>query len=185
MKKKIIIMVIVFVGIIALILINNQSYALSDDIKEKDWNIYFGNLQTSIVNGSAYVPDGPELESTSIKAYDVLISKRGDYATFTFDIVNSGDIDAKLETFNKIEPKCISLSLPGNTEDEELVCRNLEYYMTYTKNNKAVSVNDIVKAHSKENITLKVGLSNNIESDPTNDVQITLFDTDLIFNHVN
>ena len=181
--KKVMLMGFIFVGIMAFVLLKNKSYAFNNDINNKDWNIYFNNLKTSIVNGSAYVPESPIVEATSVKAYDVLISKRGDYATFTFDIINSGDIDAKLASFSKIEPKCISLALPANTLDEEIVCNNLEYKMYYTKNNEEVKINDIVKAHNKENITLKVGFSNSAETDIIDDVQITLYDMNLIYNH--
>ena len=184
MKDKIIIFIVALTCLIALIIVNNKSYALSDNV-EKTWNISFDNLKASIINGNAYVPVEPELEATSIKAYDVLISKRGDSATFTFDVVNSGDIDAKLQTFSKLEPTCVSLAIPGVESDAELVCNNLEYKITYTKDGKEVSVNDIIKAHSKENITMQVGFSEFANAEPSNDVQITLYDMNLIYNHSN
>ena len=185
MKRNIIIGLIVLIGLITVVIINNKSYALDDDAKPKDWNVYFNNLKTSIVNGSAFVPMEPEIEATSVKAYDVLISKKGDFATFTFDLVNSGDFDAKLESLSKLEPTCISLALPANKTDEELVCNNLEYMLTYTKNNKEVVAGDIVKAHTKENVTLRVGFSNNASDNPIADVQITLYDMNLLFNHLS
>ncbi|MBQ8892498.1 MAG: hypothetical protein IJ068_06530 [Bacilli bacterium] len=186
MKNKIVLIIVAFVGLIgfiALVLFDKESYALSDNEK-RDWNIYFSNLETSIVNGNAFVPMEPELEATSIKAYDVLVSQKGDFATFTFDVVNSGDIDARLESLSKLEPTCTSLALPAVVSDEELVCNNLEFKLTYTKNNKEVRINDIINAHSKENITMRVGVSN-IDESLSDDVQITLYDMNLIYSHSN
>jgi len=72
--------------------------------------------------------------------------------------------------------------LPAILDDEELVCSNLEYRVYYTKNNKEVKIADIIKAHTRENVTLKVGLNENIPKDPERDVQVTLFDMTLVYN---
>jgi len=181
MKKSVLVTVIVLVFSLVGIILGNKSFAFENNINDS-WNINFNNLKTSIINGSAYVPNDPEIIETNINAFDVLISKKGDYASFTFDVENSGNIDAKLVTINKIEPKCISLELPENTSDEELVCSNLDYKYYYTKTNKEVKIGDVIKAGTKENITIKVGFKNNSISDPTGDVQITLFDSTLVYN---
>ena len=47
------------------------------------------------------------------------------------------------------------------------------------------NVNDVIKAHSKENITMQVGFNELAEEEPSNDVQITLYDMNLIYNHSN
>ena len=181
MKKSIIILVIILIITMGLIIIN-QSFALKDE-KVDNWNIYFNNLKTSIINGSAFVPNEPEIESTSVMSYDVLISKRGDSAIFTFDVINDGNVDAKLDKLIKFDPKCVSLEIPENIEDESLVCNNLDYTLTYTKNNIKVMESDIIKAGSKENLTLKVGYKENAIKEPTGDVQITLFDMRLVYSH--
>ena len=181
MKKNVMMTVAVLIFSLVGIIIGNRSFAYQDN-KDSVWNIYFDNMKTSIINGNAFVPNDPEVEATRIKAYDVLISKKGDYATFTFDVVNDGTLDAKLSTLTKLDPKCISLEIPENTYDEELVCKNLVYTYYYTKNTKEVKLDDIIKAKSRENITIKVGLNDNIAKDPEGDVQITLYDTTLVYN---
>lgn len=183
MKKNIIITVVVLVfSLVGIIISNNNFSYAKEDNKDLKLSVYFDNLKTSIVNGTAYVPMTPEVDSTSIKAYDVLISKKGDYATFTFDVINDGDIDATLNSLTKIEPKCISLLLPANEEDEKEVCNNLEYKIYYSKNNKEVSVDDIIKSKTKESITIKIGLNDNFNYNLEGDVQITLFDTNFVFS---
>ncbi len=181
--KKYVLTIIIVVFLITFVILGksllNQGIVLDD----KNWNVYFSNLKTSIMNGEVFVPDGPSLESTSILAYDVLISKPGDYATYTFDIINDGDYDASLNTLTKIDANCISLAIPENTMDEELACSNLEYKIFYTKDGSLVKENDIIKAHSKKNVSLIVGVSNDIQG-ITDDVQITLFDTTFVYNPV-
>ena len=178
MKKNVIKIIVVIVFVLIIVFVGKR-YLLHDSI-DKKWDIHFDNLKASIINGSVFVPVEPEIDVTSVKAYDVLISKRGDFANFTFDVVNAGDIDATLSSFVKLEPKCISLELPAITSDEELVCNNLEYKLFYTKNNQEVKIADKLQAHSSENITLKVGLSKNSDN-PQSDVQVTLYDMTLIY----
>ena len=180
--KKNVVMIIAVLVLSLIIIFLGLRYIKFDGKKSSIWNVYLDNMKTSIINGSVYVPENPEIEATSVKAYDVLISKRGDFASFTFDVVNAGDINAKLSSLIKIEPKCISLELPAIESDEELVCSNLEYKVYYTKNNKEIKVSDEIKAHSKENVTIKVGLNENTGEDPKSDVQVTLFDMTLLYN---
>ena len=181
MKKNVLTIVLVITLSLIVIILGNRSFAFETN-GNNIWNVYLNNIKTVNVNGDAFVPYEPEIEGFNIKAFDVIVSKKGDYATFTFDIVNAGTIDAKLVNLTKIEPKCISLEIPENVTDEELVCNNLEYNYYYTKNNKEVNINDIIKVNTKENVTLKVGLKSNIIDEPVGDVQITLFDSTFGYN---
>ena len=103
--KKIFITIILILGIGMGLFVGNIMYP-KDSLTEinKNWKVYFSNLSTSVLHGAVYVPENPIIESTSLKAYDVLITKPGDYATYTFDIVNDGDYDAKLTSLIKVSP---------------------------------------------------------------------------------
>ena len=181
MKKNIIIIAVITFSLVGIFL--GKEYIKPSSAKEDNiWNVYLDNMKSSVINGNVFVPSNPEIENTTVKAYDVLISKKGDYATFTFDVVNGGNIDANLSSLIKVEPKCISLELPANLSDEELVCNNLDYVIYYTNNNKEVKISDVIKAHTKENVTIKVGLNENIKDDLVSDVQVTLFDMILVYN---
>ncbi len=181
MKKTWIFVAILFLGIGILFGIywNKKD---TFQMVEKKWNVYFSNLTTSVLNGEVYVPETPNIKSTSLKAYDVLITKPGDYSTYTFDVVNDGDYDAKLTSLLKVSPICISLALPENKEDEELVCKNLEYRFYYSNTNKEVTVNDVLKAGTKEKVSVKVGYTGNKELSQEEGVQITLYDMNLIYD---
>lgn len=181
MKKNAILITVLAITLMTLIVSNENKFNIKN-IKDANWHVYLDNLKTSVINGTAFVPEKPVIDETSIKSYDVLISKSGDSATYTFDVINSGDIDAKLATLVKLEPKCISLLLPENTNDEEIVCQNLDYKISYTKTGKEVNVNDILKAKTKENLTLKIAYKNDLDN-LEGDVQITLFDMTFVYNH--
>ena len=179
MKKKILFVILILVlgiGITGLYFMY-----ISPNVPVQNWSVYFSNLSTSVLNGTAEVPENPLIENTSLKSYDVLVSKSGDYATYTFDVVNDGSVDAKLENVIKVNPTCISLVIPADKEDEKIVCNNLEYSVTYTKNGKQVKVDDVIKAHSKENLTLKIGYKSGY-SNPHHDVQIVLYDMTFVYN---
>ena len=181
--KKILIIIVLIIGIACGLLVGNIT-SHKEILKEKDFDIYFSNLTTSLLHGDVFVPENPNIQSTSLKAYDVLITNPNDYATYTFDIINDGDYDAKLISINKMLPKCISLNIPENIEDEKLVCDNLEYKLFYTKNNKEVKINDIIKSHTKENVTIKVGYVGKNILTSKEGVQITLYDMNLKYSKV-
>ena len=180
MKKKILFIILILllgVGITGLYFM----YLKPNDFSNNIWNVYFSNLSASVVNGTAEVPESPSLENTSLGSYDVLISKSGDFATYTFDVINDGSVDAKLKNILKVTPTCISLVIPADKDDEKIVCDNLEYSISYTKNSKKVKVDDVIKAHSKENLTLKIGYKSGLKN-PNHDVQIVLYDMTFVYN---
>ena len=180
-NKKICVLVIVFLFLIIGIFYINKKNLFNQDIINDKLNVYFYNMKASVINGGVFVPEEPIIEKTSIKAYDVLISNPGDYATWTFDVVNNGNVDAKISNYIKINPKCVSLMLPANYDDENLVCNNLEYKILYSKNNQEVKKFDILKAGSSENLTIKVGYNNNQML--TGDVQVIMYDIKFSFNN--
>ena len=183
MKKSTYIIIIVFVIAVVGTFFISESYAFQKVDEFPGWNVYFSNLKTSIINGNIFVPDKPEIEKNKIKAYDVIVSKSGDYATYQFDIINSGDFDVKIYSLVKIEPKCTSLSIPAISSDEKLVCDNLEYKIFYTDNGKELQLGDMLKANEKINITLKIGFKTPNNQNPTDDVQITLYDFSVLYNN--
>ena len=181
--KKVLAIIILILGIFSGLIIGNIINP-KEIVKEKDFKIYFSNLTTSLLNGDVFVPEKPIIESTSLKAYDVLITKTGDYATYAFDIINDSDYDARLSSLIKVSPKCISLEIPENIDDENIVCNNLDYKLYYTNSNKEVKINDIIKSNTKENVTLKVGYNGNYHLNSKEGVQITLYDMNLKYDKV-
>ncbi len=178
MKKDIMIVILILSFASIGFLFENKSYAkmnIDDELK-----ISLKNIKTSNVFGSAFVPVEPEVEESTLKAFDVLVKESGDFASFTFDIVNDGDFDVKINNINKIKPSCTSLALPENIEDEKKVCNHLDYLLIDTITNKEIKEFNVIKSHSRKNITLKVSYNN--QEKLQDEVQITLFDMNFIFD---
>ena len=178
-KKYLLIIMILFTSLFVGLYIYNNN--LLKDVNKK-YDVFFSNMKTSIING-AYIPETPVVESTFVKANDVLIYKPYDYAIYSFDIENKGNTEVNLKKINKIKPNCISLNIPEIKSDADLVCNNLEYKLYYTKTNKEVKINDILKPNTKENITIKIGY-NGKPLESSEGVQVILYDMNLNYEIV-
>ena len=125
------------------------------------WEVKFENLSSSpSLVGGAGVITAPSISSnyTQISGFNLKLTKPNDSVAYTFDVTNSGTLDAKIGTFTKKNPVCVGLSeIPANkTVDETLVCDNLNYSLTYSLGGDAVSTGDKLAAGVTKNLTLVV-----------------------------
>ena len=92
-----------------------------------EWDVHITNFQRGTVVGSATGPTAAELgnkiTATSISDLDINLPKPGDSITYTFNIVNVGNIDAKLNSYNA-----------GWTCDSGKDCSHITYTLTCTNN---------------------------------------------------
>lgn len=92
-----------------------------------EWDVHFDNFKKGNVVGSATGPTAAELGSkitaTSISDLAISLPKPGDSITYTFDIINAGTIDAKLNTYSA-----------GWTCDSGKDCGKIDYNLTCTNN---------------------------------------------------
>lgn len=139
--------------------------------QESVWSVRFKNLGEPILTGTTKVEKDfvSKNNTTVLDGLDVTFSNPKDSITYTFDVVNDGNIDAKISNLVKLNPVCNSIV--NNKEDEKYVCDNINYILTYTDSKKEVKVNDILNAKSKKNLTLKIEYNaNNL---PVNTVKIS------------
>lgn len=118
-KNKKRIFIVAFVVMLFCITVGYASIATglfingTTEIPSSSWNVHFANL--AISEGSAvystetypYQPVTLNENDTSI-SYSVSLFRPGDYYEFTFDIVNEGSIDAKIESILKTVSSSIS-----------------------------------------------------------------------------
>ena len=92
-----------------------------------EWNIHFSNFAQYSVTGSASGPSAETLLSnttaTSISNLAISLPKPGDSITYKFKIVNSGTINAKLNSYSA-----------GWTCDTGKDCSHITYSLTCTNN---------------------------------------------------
>ncbi len=108
-------------------------------IEQPNWRIIFENIQLN--SGSVEGANEPTIDSykTSI-TYEAQLSAPGEYYSFDVDIVNKGNIDAKI----------YSIIEQGLTDTQK---RYLEYKVTY-KNGTTISKNDTLLAGERKKITV-------------------------------
>ena len=94
------------------------------------WDIHFDNLSEPQVKGTGNVVTPPIFTGTELKGYSVELSHFEDSVTYTFDIVNAGDVNAKLSSFIKNNPVFTGTG-DYSDQDANIVKSNLTYELTY------------------------------------------------------
>ena len=120
------------------------------NVVSSKWDIYFANLSNAVTTGTANVVTPATISpKTKIGDYYVELATPGDSVTYTFDVVNDGDFDAKLTSLTKTNPTCT----PTAT-----LCNYLTYTLTYTSGGATVAQNDTLLSGQTRNMTLKLML---------------------------
>ena len=136
------------------------------------WNVHFSNLGVAHTSGTAVI--GHDLEitgSNSLGNLEAVFSAKGDSIYYTFDIVNSGELPAKIS--NVVYPNLNTANYTnGSQEDQNIMKPNVQYSLTYTSSGNPVNVNDVINSGQTVNITFTVTYKSSASSTPDNDVQI-------------
>ena len=163
---------VLLIGIVAMTIIyanftNYLNVRANTGVKSSSWDIHFENLinRTSTVNSNtAVVNKAPILlsDKTEIVGLKAVFNKPGDTIVYTFDIVNNGDYDARLDDYVVGPPHC---------SPQPSFCDNVVFSFKYTDGTN-ISQNDILKKGDSVNVTMTVGLKNNIVKMPTEEIYI-------------
>ena len=141
-----------------------------------DWNVHFANVKVAATGVATYTM--PTVSSTQLKDFGVVLSKPGDSVTFSFDIVNDGNLDAVLSSLSKSNPECNSLT---SERDSEIVCNNITYTLKY-QDDSAVEEGDQLLKNTYRTAKLKVAYADDATEVPSSTVNIDNLDLTLIFN---
>lgn len=187
-STKIIAIVALVIGVIGMtIAFAAMSTALTiegtGEMQTARWNVQF--VTTSLeqdTTGDATVTTAPSLTATTLGTFEVVLTKPGDSVTFTFDVTNTGTIDARIgnlvfnandvTSLSGLVPTCTGLATNPTyaTADATLVCNNLDFEVEYTAGG-AIGLNDTLTAGQTRNLTLTISF--NGTNLPTDDVTIT------------
>ncbi len=142
------------------------------NVQATNWSVHFANLSNGVRNGTASEVVAPTIKAsrTDIGDYSVKFFTPGDSITYTFDVVNDGDYDAKISVLNKGTPQCDGSDSTSNTN----VCNNLEYTLKYTSNNQDVAVNDTLKKNETKNMTLVLRYKSTIGQNELPTAEVTV-----------
>ena len=131
--------------------------------RESKWDIHFENVSSITTSGTSKVLNShqPVINSnnpTQIQDYEVSLTSPSDSISFTFDVVNDGNYNAKITSVNVGTPECTSTDTVSATN----MCNNLTYSITYASGT-IIQTNDLV--YAKDKVTMKVTLTFNDISD--------------------
>lgn len=167
----------------------------SADFVPESWKVNFksGTLSTPpALTGEANVVTAPTLTDTLIANFKVELRREGDSVTYTFDIENTGTLDAKLTSYVLGTPICTGTVGPTQVADQGIVCSDLSYTMKYltNTNNTAngiavgsnVAINDMLKKGTTASVELKIVFSSGATQLPENPVAISGLNSYLIYS---
>ena len=155
-KKKLIILLILFISIGFAYLSTQLSIIGNTIINANKWDIHFENIQ---VKSGSIEAETPVIDTTKTEvSYSVALQKPGDFYEFTVDAKNSGTIDGKIETITKT-----------NLTTEQL--KYLDYKITYDDDSE-IAEEDALLKNSKVTYKLRVEYKKDLSSTdlPTTDV---------------
>ncbi len=143
-----------------------NSYVQTPDTK---WNIHFENASNGIITGSAE-KGILTLNATNITLNGVILKNVGDSVTYTFEVVNDGNLDAKI---GNIDYKNPSFTGFGETSevDEAIVRDAYQYILTY-EDGTPLTVSDVLNEGERKTLKLTITYQLKGDFEPTNDVNI-------------
>lgn len=166
----------------------------SAEFVPETWQVNFkaASLSAPTLTKTATVTTAPTLSDTVIGDFEVAITQPGSSVTYTFDIENTGTLDAKLTSFILGTPTCTGTVGDTKAADEALVCSsNLTYTLKYVSGDlttngltagNAVAVNDMLKKATTVKVELKLDFSSSATSNPSAAVAIDGLDSYLIYS---
>ena len=153
----------------------------SANVVPASWKIKFNNLSDATITGNALVTTAPTIQSdTHIGNYAVKLTKPGDTVVYTFDVVNSGTIDAELSSYDFAQPTIAGTGATAEA-DAEIVRNNLVYTLTYA-DGSAVKQGDTLAKDETKSLKLTVGYNSTATELPTASVAITGMDVTFVYS---
>lgn len=138
------------------------------------WNIHFSktlDMPTQTTGDASFTE--PTLSDTSILGFKATVTKPGDSVTYYFDIVNSGTVDALVDSYvfesgyqdcaatrvsDHPECKLYDFNSDGviNVSDYSVIKASIKYGLYYTDNNKKIESGDTISAGETKHAKLVV-----------------------------
>ena len=116
------------------------------------WGIKFQNLSEPSIVGEASDAKTAKIEKdVSINDIKVTLSKPGDSVTYTVDLVNDGDINAKIENIEKT----------NLTEEQQ---KYITFTVKYKENDTELKIGDILSKKEVKPLVIKIEYRKDLES---------------------
>ena len=149
------------------------------------WDVHFTNLGAAQTTGEPTITTPPELSNTTISDLDVAFKLPGESVSYTFDIVNNGTIDARLDQL-KINTKdsgitCKDKLTSTETDESRNVCDNIVFTITQA-DGQPINEQAVLASQATLNAKLTVTFNSAATSVPTQ--EITVDGLDAVFEYI-
>ena len=137
-----------------------------------NWSVKFNSAEFS--DNDTYATNNnvtPTLTTTTISGYEIVLTRPGDKGTYTVEVENDGDIDAKVSAVTIGTPVYTGTGANA-AADETLVQNNVTYTITW-QGGGTIGVGDPLDHGDKAYIVITAEYNANATSMPTNPVTIT------------
>ncbi len=175
------IILIIFISIIG---ISIAYAALSQQLQIKttttvqssqtSWNIFYKTLSCEVKNG--YIEIGHMIANgTTITLSEFIVKAPNSLAVCYFNIVNNGELDAKISSING--PTAVFIgSGPTKNEDETLVRENFLDLQSFARwpGNESIKKEDKVLSGEEKTVILSIGTLDSMATLPTNPVSFSI-----------
>lgn len=145
-----------------------------------NWNVHFNDGTCTKTGGAT--AGTLTANGTQATLSQSTFTAPGDSVTCTFDVQNSGTINAKVSSVTI--PLASSFTYTGSgdskTADEALVKENMEYTLTYD-DGSAIAENDALNAGDSKTLKLTLTYKSGATSLPVADVDITDITSTLVY----
>lgn len=128
------------------------------------WDVHFANMSAGSKTGYAEIATTGKLTAsgTTVSGSFGTLKTSGDSITYTFDVTNAGNINAKITGITPATPgkTCTPVASGGSQTVATQVCNGITYTIQYTDGGKNLAVGDTLDAGKTKQITMKVSKTN-------------------------
>ena len=177
-KNALLIALVISLGVITVAfaaLSTNLNIKASAKVANSKWDIHFENLtlvENTVNNTGTVITPARIANNTQITGLVADLKKPGDSVSYTFDIVNDGDIGAKITTILITPPSC------GTNTD---ACQKLQYSVKYTTSGVAPAIGNTLNKKSRVNATLTLKYKDNDPLSTPNDVSASGLEIEILY----
>ena len=156
-------------------------------VDRANWDIHYAspegaenNKTASTTTGSATATNGT-IAATSVSGLQVTLTKPGDSVTFTWDVVNDGDIDAEITnlvpaTISNSVLQCTASGTNNGENDATNVCNDVVFTFKYVGGNAVAKDDTLTVAEKTKHLELTLSYPSTVSNGtyPDDDVTITI-----------
>ena len=147
------------------------------------WNIYLTNISCTGTGDAASGTVSVENQAT-LNLTGITLTAPGESVTCTFDVVNGGEIDAKLSAVTSLTPAIEGIGSTA-TSDVTIVSNNYSSTLSYNTNVALIPGCDTLNANETVKMKMVVSYNANATSVPSNDVLINNLGFELTYAQAN